>query len=375
MKRLFLISVLGIFLCPASAAACDLVRRVGAAQRLLESAPVTMGTKNYRYVEYRAGKKVTFNEPEVQIALALLDPDICEVSSITITKRGDQLIAPEGYGIEVVKRANGIQWNYWATQYTVKKPEGFMVLANKFPIETASIVYTAYTDELNVPELVQSGRDYLDALASRAHDDLRLLAVPSLSVNGSLISEVPELQPQFIARLALIEHMDLGEFLLDPEWTSERILIVIGANRDRTAAYTCSKASACGLMQFTSGTYALMVKTYPTAQLIPDFIEGARNPFNAMKAAFLLHDYNLSRFKRKLTVNQYTALIANTALVEESLSSAYNTGEGRTVLVLKAYFTNTKKFPDWVQAKGSLLKAKLVAETKGYISKLRYLRD
>jgi hypothetical protein len=169
--------------------------------------------------------------------------------------------------------------------------------------------------------------------------------------------------------------MDLSEFLLDPTWTTERVYALIGANRERTAAYTCNTASACGLMQFTPATYALMVKTYPKAKLVKKFLDGARDPLNATKAAFLLHEYNLSLFKKQLPANAFTALVADPALLEEALSSAYNTGAARVIAVLKAYNANAQKFADWTDAQGTGTKQKLVTETKGYIAKLRFVRD
>jgi hypothetical protein len=349
----------------AHADGCNVSEQIVKAQQALQSVPVTLGTKLYRYTEQRSNRAVKFNEPEAQIALALLDPVSCAMRQVTITKRGAALVAPSGYDISVVRRANGIQWNYWATQYEVRAPRGWMVIANKYPLDDAQVIYTAYSDALGTPLLVANGRNYLSTLASQAFNQLQS--------SGIVLS--PSIEPDFVARLAPIEQMDLGEFLLDPAWATERFYVLLGANRERTASYTCNKASACGLMQFTPATYALMVKKYPAAKLTKDFVTGARDPLNAMKAAFLLHEYNLAVFKKSLSTAQFTQLLASPALVEESLSSAYNTGASRTLLVLKAYFAHPNKFPDWAQAKGTSSKAKLVAETKGYISKLRYVRD
>lgn len=359
-------SVLVAFHAPqAHADACNVSEQIVKAQQALASVPVTLGTKLYTYAEQRSGKAVKFHEPEAQIALELLEPLSCTMREVTITKRGAALIAPSGYDISVVRRANGIQWNYWATQYVVNAPQGWMVVANKYPLDDAQVIYTAYSDALGTPLLVANGRTYLAGLASQAFNELR----------ASGIALSPAIKPEFIARLAPIEQMDLGEFLLDPSWATERIYVLLGANRERTAAYTCNKASACGLMQFTPNTYKLMVKTYPAARLTKDFVAGARDPLNAMKAAFLLHEYNLALFKKSLTTAQFASVLKNPALLEESLSSAYNTGSARTLLVLKAYFAHQKTFPDWAQAKGTSSKAKLVTETKGYLSKLRYVRD
>ncbi len=337
--------------------ACNILKKISQAQRALESVTLEM------------------HGSDTQIALELLNPQTCILRRVIITKHDDELIAPSGYDIEAVKRANGIRWNYWATQYVVHKPAGWIVAANAYPTDEALVVYTPYTDALNTPKIVQAGKQYLTELAGRAQQELRTLQVPSRTTPGTLIADMPELKPEFIARLAPIEHMDLEEFLLDPAWSTDRIYVLLAVNRDRTGSYTCNKANACGLMQFTPGTYELMEEAYPSAKLISDFVNGARDPLNAMKAAFVLHDYNLAQFKRKMTAQQFSALCADEALLEESLSSAYNTGESRTIAVLKAYFANPKRVTDWVYAKGTLAKTWLVDETKGYIAKLRYVRE
>ncbi len=372
---------------------CDRFEQIDNAEELLKSVELTVGTKEYRYAEKRAGTVATFKDPEKQIALELLDPELCTLSQVIITKRGDKLIAPPGYEIEVVTRINGIRWNNWATEYRVKSPAGLTVIANTYPLvgqeKVARIVtnktgkrvtvydtvrtitpvfYTPYSKELHVPEMVAGGREYLTGLAKRAHEELRRLQVPSQTTGNMLVADVSALKPEFTERLVPNELMDLTEFILDPTWTTERMHVVIGANRDRVASYTCSKAKACGLMQFTSGTYALMAKLYPEAELNKDFVDGARDPLNAMKAAVLLHDHNLA-----VLVNAFGDGIVADPKLEEYLAAAYNTGVGRVKSVLAVALRT--KAADWAKASGKKKTEHLLGETKGYITKLRFLRD
>lgn len=372
--------------------ACDPIEQIGKAEELLKAVELSVGTKPYRYTENRAGGVVPFTDPEKQIALELLNEQNCTLSQVLITKRGDKLIAPEGYDIEAVTRVNGIRWNNWATEYKIKKPEGLTVIANKYPLvreervprtvrgkngkpatvyattqTVTPVFYTPYSKELHVPELVDGGKAYLTDLASRAYEDLRDLRVPSMIGNG-LVADTTGLNQEFVVRLVPNELMDMTEFALDPTWTTERIHVVIGANRDRVATFTCSKAKACGLMQFTAGTYDMMAKLYPGAKLIPDFITGARNPLNAMKAAVLLHDYNLSAL-----IEKFGPRIADDPKREEYLAAAYNTGVGRVMAVLAVAFKT--KAADWAQVNGKGKNEHLLNETKGYIAKLRFLRD
>lgn len=372
---------------------CDLTARIDEARALLDSVPVTVGQKTYRYTERRAGSTITFRDPEKVIGLALMDAETCELSTTTLTKRGEDAISERGFVIEPVTRINGIRWNNWATELSVEEPSGQIVVVLKYPYlrdervartttnkagkrvtvyDTKRVVvpvyYTPYSKELHVPELVNGGEHYLEDLAARAYEDLRERGVPSESVPGTLVADVPALRPEFVIRLAPNEHMDMTEFLLDPTWTTERIHIVIGANRERVATYTCSKASACGLMQFTPGTYAFMRQRYPGADLMKSFDEGARDQFNAMKAAILLHDHNTAQL-----VSAFGPEIMQDDRLEEYLAAAYNTGVGRVIAVLT--IAKKKNLADWADAHGSKKIEKLLTETKGYIAKLRFLRD
>ncbi len=372
---------------------CNLTESIEAARSLLEPIALSIGEKSYRYTERRAGSNVTFRDPEKTIALALMNAETCELSTTTITKRGDELVAKPGFVIEPVTRSNGIQWNNWATEFRVTEPEHTVVVLLKYPYKrdqrvartvksvtgklrtvydtksvTVPIYYTPYSRELHVPELVQGGENHLSSLAERAYTDLRERGVTSYAVPGALVAHVEALRPEYVIRLAPIEHMDLTEFLLDPSWTTERIHVVIGANLEDVARYTCSKASACGLMQFTKGTYGYMRKLYPAAGLIESFEDGARDQFNAMKAALLLHDHNSSQL-----VNAFGSDILNDPRLEEYLAAAYNTGVARVIAVVTA--AKKKNVPDWADASGTRRGARLLPETKGYIAKLRFLRD
>jgi hypothetical protein len=379
---------------PATEApACNLTERIEAARSLLEPIAVSIGATTHRYTERRAGSNMTFRDSEKTIALALMNSESCELSTTIITKRGDQLIAKPGFVIEPVTRSNGIRWNNWATEFRITEPAHTLVVSLKYPYQrdqrvartvksakgktrtvyetksvTIPIYYTPYSRELHVPELVQGGEEHLSSLAERAYADLRERGVTSYAVPGMLVANVDALRPEYVIRLAPIEHMDLTEFLLDPSWTTERIHVVIGANLERVATYTCSKASACGLMQFTKGTYGYMRKLYPAAGLIESFEDGARDQFNAMKAALLLHDHNSSQL-----IDAFGPDILNDPRLEEYLAAAYNTGVARVIAVVSA--AKKKKVSDWADASGARRGSKLLPETKGYIAKLRFLRD
>jgi len=77
----------------------------------------------------------------------------------------------------------------------------------------------------------------------------------------------------------------------------------------------------------------------------------------------LLHDLNLASLIKAFGPN-----IANDPKLEEYLAAAYNTGVRRVINVVRA--ARAKRSADWAQARGV---QGLLAETKGYIAKLRYI--
>jgi hypothetical protein len=326
---------------------------------------------------------VKFKDPEKQIALGLLDPSTCTTRIDTITKRGDQLLAPAGLGVQVRQRVNGIAWNNWATDYAITQPGGWFVIGNEYPLvqtkgrsqTVTSVFYVPYSPQLNTPSIRAAGKEFLSARAQSAFDRAASLGIRSRAYPDRLVTKVPALQPDYIARKLPIEHIDLTEFLADPNAANDREHVLIGVNREMVGSYTCSPAAACGAMQWTKGTYDLIRKTYPAAKLIADFTTGARDLDNAMLAALLLDDYNLAQLKKMLPAAQFAALIANPRMTEEVLDSMYNSGATRPVAVLKTFFAKPAKYTDWAEVRGSTSKAHLLAETKGYIAKLRYLID
>lgn len=373
----------------------------------LASASLAVGTGTHRYTEVRVGTLRTYRDQEYDIALRVLDTTTCTTEIVTVrktygtrtlavpvaTKGGTVwreqvqpaalLRAPAGWDIEVVRRANGIEWNNWATDFHIAAPSNRVVVGLKFPLinEQRTKGQSRVTEVLYVPvgrdllamagvrqALADEGLRYATELAERAFSELRAAGVPSRAVDGARVADIPQLSPRdFVYRMA-VEHMDQMEFTLDPLWTTDRIFAVIGANRERFATLTCSPASACGPMQFTSGTYRHMDASYPSAGLTNSFTEGVKDHLNVMKAAILLDDYNLAKL----------ASVFGLAPMREERLAAYNTGVGRTIAVRRV--AERTKTPEWTDARGRCSIANryaecFLAETKGYVVKYRYLED
>jgi len=391
---------------PASASEpiCDVLAQMASVRPQLASTSLTVGTKKYTYTEVRGGGKKTYHEPEQQIALALLNPDTCTTRIVTIIQRGSALVAPTGYDIEAVKRLNGIQWNGRSTEYHVNEPEGLFVIGVAFPDEQEKKVpyelraasgkllkktkkvkvvvnqlYTPYSRELDSPPVISASQEYQQSVMQRVDDRLRAASVRSLTQPSQLIVNVKALKSQYVIRKLLIEHMDMGEFLLGPEETTRRVNVVLGMNQDQFANHVCSPAKACGPGQFIKATWKLMVTKQPAAALIKDFAVGARNMLESLTAARLLDDYHLSVAYQELSSSEYEHLLADPRLTEEFLAVSYNGGPGRALPLLRAYLAHPDRSTDWSQAlptcKRKHQKHCVPAETQGYIAKLRYVRD
>lgn len=382
---------------------CRIVDKLQEKDTELQQTVLNVGSQDIEYTEDRvvfSGGKVSViqkkqKDPEKQIALKVLHTDTCQVEIIVITKRGDELVAPTGWEIEPVIRSNGIRWNYWNTEYQIKKPQSVIVLKNKYPniidktvTETVKdkngkkkkvtrtertiepIIYAPYSQSVHTPDVVAKGREHIQNLVKQALDDLRMRKVMSRAYPDKLVADVPVFSNTFFERLPIIEHADMTEFTLEPQRTTERVLAIIGLNGTQDSnvafAYTGNSAGANGLMQFTDngkpgkpGTYTSVSQRYPKAKLNPDFAAGARDHINAMKAAILLHDLNL-----EYLIKKYGKSIATDPRLEEYLAALYNASPASVTKSLTASLA--LQASEWTD--------KLLQETQGYISKLRYLR-
>jgi len=383
---------------------CRIVDKLNENEDQLKAIELKVGKEDIEYSENRiafADGKITVLEkkqkdPEKEIALKVLHTDTCQTEIIVITKRGDALIAPQGWEIEPVVRSNGIRWNYWNTEYTIKKPTSTIVLKNKYPnitdktvTETIKekngkkrkvkrvertvefIIYAPYSQSVHTADVVARGREYIQNLVQEALDDLRAKKVMSRAYPDKLVADVPVFSATFFERLPIIEHADMTEFTLEPQRTTERVLAIIGLNgiddTNVAFAYTGNSAGANGLLQFTDngkpgkpGTYTSVSLKYPKAKLNPDFAEGARDHVNAMKAAVLLHDLNL-----EYLIKKYGKNIATDPRLEEYLAALYNASPASV----------TKSLTASLAAQANEWTDKLLRETKGYIAKLRYLQN
>lgn len=341
--------------------------------------------------------KKRLSEKEMTLGLKLLNTETGEINIIKIGTKintgGVFVVAPSGYQIETVERSNGIKWNLWNTTYRVVTPGNTVVIKNNFPRKEKIVVskvvkgktvkhtkeviegflYVPRPDFLGQEEhkkiLVESGIAHDKSIVSQAFATLRERGVRSKTFPNKLVSDVEALSPRFFERLPLLEQGDFTEFQLNPQNTTEGVLVILGANGENAWKHTCNKSHACGWVQFTPRTYKSIRTSYTKAKLITDFKAGAGNQLNSIMAAILLHDYNLSNL-----VQKYGDKILLDPHLEEYLAAAYN---GAPKWVHNSlYATLAKGLPDWVGALSSTRKDSrggLRNETRDFMTKLRYL--
>jgi hypothetical protein len=389
---------------------CDLAKEFMASDPELLAIPLKVGTKEFRYTEKRGGAVKTFKDPEKEIALRVIDPNTCEKTHVVITKRGDQLIAPKGWDIEVIAQNNGIRWNNWATLYRINNPSGKIVIGNSYPYVEGSgknrritnvpyAVPSALLPEVAaavpevasaLPKVVASAQKSQMDLAVMALQKLRSLGVKSRAIPDVLLADSPIAIPELSAQLIVVEHTDFGNYLWDPEGAINFTLAKIGVNPGRFAALSCNSSGACGPYQITDnevevrdkkgklvatrpGTYTSLRRTYPEAKLITDFKQGAQDPLNAMMLTFLHHDNVL----RQLIAEFGPKIIENKQTLLELVGAGYNSGSGRVVDVYRAKLK--KGAVDWITAL-PVCKRKgqpncMPSETVGYVTKFRSVQE
>jgi hypothetical protein len=255
---------------------------------------------------------------EFTILLAIEDVKSREIQVVRVhPKLGAK---SDGVLIEPGK-SNGVN-----TKFTIVYPEHHVVLALKRPVRHGDtfreVVYTPYSDNLDIPEVRREGFAYLRSTVAAAKADLLRRNVTPQSCNRFVENDVAVI-------LAIIEHIDPQRFE-SGKYTAEQLihetLVIIGTNKEDAYGYSKSKAGARGLFQFIPDTYGRIVRLYPQAGLHEDFEQGMRDHVNAAKASFLLFDADtkvLSNGTKELILNDSGAW-------GRFLASSYNCGSGKT---------------------------------------------
>ncbi|MEK6323252.1 MAG: hypothetical protein AABN33_16550 [Acidobacteriota bacterium] len=311
-----------------------------------ESVQMIMGTVGTRRV--RIGRRQFTNVPVTgivgrEMALAILDTG-GKIRIARAIKRdpGFEVLTP-GF-ILSMRRENGIN-----SDIACIDPPSGKVVAVKYPVSNENnrfgpgdsviqAVYTPYSAEIKTEEVIKKGIDVQNGFIEKAYSRLRDRGVLSRAFAGRRVADVI---PKHILRVLLLnEHIDPSEFksagIARP--LAERVLTVIGTNRDKAYAYSISSAGARGLVQMIPSTYSLLLNRYPAAALKSDFHTAMGDPINAVMAQVLLCDSDWESIKARSDIPAER--------VGPYLAAAYNGGVGRVLSVLSHDQTDWMEDPD-----------------------------
>lgn len=238
-----------------------------------------------------------------------------------LTKEGEFFVtsaAQKSFKIKIV-RPNGVNTPVIIMDYTNKVHLPLMV---QYPVERGGKYYeTAYYMSthpgLVTPEVVGAGKLYVKNTIDIARERLRQKGY----VIAPKIADIAE-------RLSIVEHVDHYRFRNEyhPNIYND-IFTLYALNEGQTYRYSVSSAGAGGMVQMIPSTYAMIRRLYPSANLMPDFVEGMRNHVNASQAMLLYIQMTYNDLVASPTVAD--ALQNGIATEAELLSAGYNSNPAR----------------------------------------------
>jgi len=280
----------------------------------------------FQVVKKKKGKKNELGD--FSILLAIENVKTREIKIIRVHPRlganSDGVVVEPG-------KSNGVN-----TKFTIVYPEHHIVLALRRPVRHGTgfkeVVYTPYSDGLDIPVVRVAGLEYLKEVLRAAKNDLIKRGVRPMSCDTFVSDETS-------VALAIIEHIDPLRFesgKYTPEKLINEVLVILATNKQDAYRYSASKAGARGLFQFIPKTYKRMVQVYPQAGLNKDFVKGMEDHVNAAKASLLLFDADL----RVINNGKKDQLMNDPQALGSFLASAYNCGSGRTRVAVERHGDN-----------------------------------
>jgi hypothetical protein len=363
---------------------------------LKSSLPLEYQTKN---------GKPTGSLVKKQIALAILDKTTGKVFEKRVWVKEDEIKNYKKTGSMTFEPALANEeldiqpkwWNSFNTFYEVHPVKSFLkefdevkdgpdlvVIANKYLLPSdyivglperskakyTEIIYVPYSESLHLPEIIAAGKQYLDGVVNQAFGQLESARTTSRSLPGRPVTAA--VTRDFIKNIILVEHTDPDSFLVASDEKrkelTERVLVILGANRNFAYRYTGSPAGASGLAQFIKSTYRTIVSKYPDAHLIKDYNLGMADHINAVKAMVLFFDNYKKEIDNKITRRD---AISQIGITEEMLAAAYNAGPTKVVKSVNKYGLA------WISSQLNLAGASSIFrnETLDYIKKFRLIKS
>jgi hypothetical protein len=343
--RIFLVSLLGIVALTTtsfrdrtttSPADLELIEKIDRAQMLVKKETVQMvygvvGTEKIRVGRHRYTYVPVKGITGREMAIAVLDGrGSLHVIRAVKNEQGLQILT-SGFVLEM-RKENGINSDIGCIE-----PANGRVLAVKYPVDNEGgrfgagpavleAVYTPYSGEIKNDGIVKRGIEIQNEFVEKAYRRLREREVYSRAFPGQKVVDV--IPRQILTVLLMNEHIDPGDFhsegLARP--LVERVLTIIGANRDKAYAYSVSYAGARGLVQMIPSTYNRIAGSYGSAGLMSNFIQGMSDPVNAVMAQVLLCDSDWRAIKEHADIPSER--------IGPYLAAAYNGGVGRVLSCL-----------------------------------------
>jgi len=296
-----------------------------------------------------------------QIALAILDKKTGNIFEKRVWVEQDSLKEVKKTGlIELIPEEGGPSvfnisvgwWNTFNTLYVIDNPD-LIVVANKYLIDReqmpeqsgimlsldapqdsyVDMVYAPYSEALHWPAVIKQGREYITSKLETAFEELEKDKVMSKAESDQVITDT--IDKKLITNIILTEQIDTKSLLVSDDGgrrLAERVLVILGANKEWAYRYTGSSAGATGMAQFIEPTYNSMVTLYPDARLITDYELGMADHTNAIKAMVLFLDSHKSMLQGSI----YNEEGLQNGITNEMLAATYNGGPSRAIRSVNA---------------------------------------
>jgi hypothetical protein len=346
-------------------------------------------------VSYTPWTRSHAEKREVKLALANLKTGSVRIVSGWI--RGENLVLNDkdiAFEIE--------WWNGFNSTITILQPEHTAVVALLYALEPErqkffsrkAILYTPYSSALMQPELVEAGRIYLLEKISSARQELKHIG--SQAFPGRSLANSPAFTPEDYLKVIVTEQMDPGRFysivsdsvrLSQQQNTelarlAERILVIVGANREDAYRFTGNYAGARGITQFTPTGMRVVWGDYPAAGISRNFHAATSEHVSAIKAEICLLDKYLAEI-----AGEHPKLLGS-GFEKYAAAAAYNGGPVRVKYGLehfglkwlnprerRAILSGRKKMTHREQLEFQWLKTNQYHETFIYLMKLHALEQ
>lgn len=216
-------------------------------------------------------------------------------------------------------RGNGVNTPLVITDSRGNTHTALMV---QYPVERNGVfIETAYYMSshpgLVTPEVVNAGRFYIRNTIDVAREALRQ---KGFKIDAK-IADIAE-------RLATVEHVDHFRFRTEPHVNIfNDIHTLYALNEGQTYRYSVSSAGAGGMVQMIPSTYRMVRARFPSANLMPDFVEGMRFHPNAAQAMLLYMQMTWDDLFSRPTIQN--AVATGIATEEQIMSAGYNSNPSR----------------------------------------------